>query len=106
MVLRLIQAFGRQSGGNNSIMNQVKENAVGGRRLFSALQNGTISAFNAQTGNLHKRVRAGFKDHANNSDGNGNSCQDKICIQFTFHLYFPNRIRQKNKLIYAGGDIL
>ena len=97
MLLCLEKAFFRQPCLHRRFMNQGKKNAVGIGGFLSALQDGAVAAFQAEGGNLHQCVGAGFKDDADDADGAGDPGKAEPFIQLPVQGDFPDGIGKGNQ---------
>ena len=87
--------------------NQISQRLIGPRGLASALEEYGVSAFKAQRGNLHQRVRPAFKNDAHHSDGTAHTVQVQTWRKLLGILYLPQRVRQQGQgpqpLRHAGA---
>ena len=86
---------------NGGLLDQCKEDLVGGGGFLSALQDGAVSALDAQTADLYERVRTRLEDNPDHADGHRHPLQDQPLIQLPVQRDPAGRILQRHQTVDA-----
>ena len=86
-------------------MEEGKKDAVRFFRLFSTLQDGAVSAFHREGGNLDHGVGARFKDHGDDADGTGDAVKAEPFIKLAGKSDFSYGIGKGNELPDAADAV-
>ena len=74
-------------------VNHIIKSAVGLKSLASAFQDGAVTAFQAEGGDLDQGVGARFEDDSNYPNWTGDFMENEIPVQFPLQKSFKERIR-------------
>ena len=94
------------AGGLAGLLHHVKERTVGAHRLAAALEEHRVAALEAQSGDLHQRVRAGFKDHADHADRAAHAGEHKPLRQLRAQLLVPDGVLHLRQRAQARAHVV
>ena len=101
----LQEAGGRQARADGGLVDDGKEDAVGAGCLLAALEDGAVSALEAEGGDLDQGVGAGLKDDADDADGDADALQDQVCVQLALEEGAADGVGEADQLVDALADI-
>jgi hypothetical protein len=77
---------------------------VGAPGLFPAAQNGSVTGFQAQGGDIHRHVWTGFINHADNAERHAATLQTQTAVEQPTVNHLPYRVGQIADLTNIVGD--
>lgn len=103
--LGLKQAGGGKARRDDGLVDDLEQGAVGFGGLFAAFEDGTVSALDAEGGDLHHGVGSCLKNHADHADGNADALEDEPIVELPLQERAADRIRERLKQFNTLADV-
>ena len=85
-------------------VDDVRQDPVGLPCFRAALQKDGVAAFQAESGNLHERIRPRFKNHANHTDRAADPIQVEAIVQPGCQQRAADRLGQADQTVQSSND--
>ena len=92
MLCRMKETGGRQTAFQSTVIDQGKKEPVGMEAFFTALEDGTIPAFDTKRGDLNHGIGTRLENDADDTDGDGDLGQNQPLVQFALQQNLSGRI--------------
>ena len=96
----------RHGGGRQRLADDCQQRLVGGLCGRSAAQNGGVSGFDRQGGDVHRHVGSGLVDGAHDAQGDGDLAQAQPVGQGPALQHLAHRVLQAHDLLHRGSQLL
>ena len=95
------QGIGRHRTGRQACLQGIHHSLIGAASLTAPFQQSTVARTDRQRGDLHHRIRPGFKDHTHHPERNGDPFQHQALIQLPMQLTTTQRVTEAGHLADA-----
>ena len=92
MLCRMKETGRGQTAFQGAVIDQGKKEPVGMEAFFSALEDGTIPAFDTKRGDLNHGIGTRLENDADDTDGHGDLCKNQPLVQFALQQNSSGRI--------------
>ena len=92
MLCRMKETGRGQIAFQGTVIDQGKKEPVGMEAFFSALEDGTIAAFDAKRSDLNHGIGTRLENDADDTDGDGDLCKNQPPVQFALQQNSSGRI--------------
>ena len=92
MLCRMKETGRGQIAFQGTVIDQGKKEPVGIKAFFTALEDGTIAAFDAKRSDLNHGIGTRLENDADDTDGDGDLCKNQPPVQFALQQNSSGRI--------------